>query len=67
MVKFAWTDIVRHPLVAGRASPDDPDLRDYWVKRRRKVKPPLDGYNLRLLAKQDGRCPLCKDHLLTDD
>jgi RNA-directed DNA polymerase len=67
MVKFAWTDIVRHPLVVGRASPDDPDLCDYWAKRRRKVKPPLDGYNLRLLAKQDGRCPLCKDHLLTND
>jgi RNA-directed DNA polymerase len=67
MVKFAWTDIVRHPLVVGRASPDDPDLCDYWAKRRRKVKPPLDGYNLRLLARQDGRCPLCKDHLLTND
>ena len=32
-----------------------------------QVKPPLDGYNLRLLAKQDGRCPVCKDPLLTDD
>jgi len=32
-------------------------------------QPPLDGYNLRLLAvaKQDGRCPLCKDHLFTND
>jgi RNA-directed DNA polymerase len=67
MVKFAWTDIVRHPLVVGRASPDDPDLGDYWAKRRRKVKPPLDGYNLRLLTKQDGRCLLCKDPLLTAD
>lgn len=35
--------------------------------RRRKVKPALDSYNLRLLAKQDGRCPLCGDHLLTAD
>ncbi|WP_367269432.1 group II intron maturase-specific domain-containing protein [Rhodococcus rhodochrous] len=34
---------------------------------RRKVKPALDSYNLRLLAKQDGRCPLCGDHLLTAD
>ena len=64
LVKFSWTNIVRHQLVAGRASPDDPDLIDYWAARRRKVKPPLDSYNLRLLAKQDGRCPLCGDHLL---
>jgi hypothetical protein len=44
-------------LVAGRASPDDPDLTDFWAGRRRKVKPALDSYNLNLLAKQDGRCP----------
>ncbi|MFF3404280.1 hypothetical protein ACFYW6_38270 [Streptomyces sp. NPDC002659] len=67
LLKFSWTNIVRHQLIAGGASPDDPDLTDYWVKRRRKVKPPLDSYNLRLLAKQDGRCPLCGEHLLTTD
>jgi RNA-directed DNA polymerase len=66
-VKFAWTTIVRHQLVAGKASPDDPRLTDYWATRRRKIKPPLDGYNLSLLAKQDGRCPLCGDHLLVPD
>jgi RNA-directed DNA polymerase len=67
LVKFSWTPIVRHLMVAGRASPDDPDLADYWAARRRKVKPPLDNYNLRLLAKQDGRCPACGDHLLVPD
>jgi len=67
LVKFSWTDIVRHQLVAGRASPDDPGLTDYWAGRRRKVKPALDSYNLNLLAKQDGRCPLCGDYLLTPD
>src|SRR6266536_1439066 len=49
LVKFAWTEIVRHQLVAGASSPDDPDLTDYWAKRRRRVKTPLDSYNLRLL------------------
>src|SRR5215470_11583628 len=39
--KPAWTDIVRHTLVRGGASPDDPDLAEYWVQRRRRVKPPL--------------------------
>lgn len=67
LVKFSWTPIAGHQLVAGRASPDDPDLQHYWADRRRKVKPALDSYNLNLLAKQDGRCPLCGDHLLTLD
>ncbi|MGI8305859.1 group II intron reverse transcriptase/maturase [Saccharopolyspora hattusasensis] len=67
MVKFSWTNIVRHQLVTGGASPDDPDLIEYWAKRRRKVKPPLDSYNLGLLATQDGRCSLCREPLLTAD
>ena len=33
----------------------------------KQVKPPLDRYTLRLLARQDGRCPLCGDNLLTAD
>jgi RNA-directed DNA polymerase len=67
LVKFSWTDIVRHVMVTGAASPDDPALTDYWAKRRRKAKPPLDNYTLRLLARQDARCPLCGDHLLAAD
>ncbi|MEV4009847.1 group II intron reverse transcriptase/maturase [Nonomuraea angiospora] len=67
LTKFAWTPIVRHTLVLGRASPDDPALAEYWAKRRARVKPPLDRYSLRLLTKQDGRCSLCGDHLLTAD
>jgi RNA-directed DNA polymerase len=67
LVKFSWTDIVRHVMVTGAASPDDPALTDYWAKRRRKVKPPLDNYTLRLLTRQEARCPLCGDHLLAAD
>ena len=37
----------------------------YWATRRNKVEPPLGKYTWRLLAKQDGLCPLCGDHLLT--
>lgn len=58
LAKFSWTAIVRHVMVKGRASPDDPALAVYWADRRQKVKPPVDGYTLNLLAKQDGRCPL---------
>jgi RNA-directed DNA polymerase len=67
LVKFSWTGIARHVPVKGRASPDDPALAAYWAERRQRVKPPLDRYTLRLLARQDGRCPLCGDHLLTAD
>jgi RNA-directed DNA polymerase len=65
LVKFSWTNIVRHVTVTGTASPDDPALADYWAKRRKKVTPPLDKYTLRLLTRQEARCPLCGDHLLT--
>ena len=65
LVKFAWTDIVRHVMVKGGASPDDPALATYWAERRRRIKPPLDGYTVRLLTRQDGRCPLCGDELLS--
>jgi len=67
LVKFSWTPIVRHQLVTGTASPDDPDLAGYWAARRQRVKPPLDRYNLRLLTRQGGRCPICRDYLLSPD
>ena len=35
LLKFSWFKIVRHRLVQGTASPDDPSLRDYWWSRRR--------------------------------
>jgi RNA-directed DNA polymerase len=58
---------VRHTLVKGGASPDDPSLAAYWERRRQKVKPPLDASVVRLLSRQDGRCTLCGEHLLTPD
>ena len=67
LVKFTWTTIERHVPVTGAASPDDPALTRYWAERRKKVKPPLDRYSLRLLARQAGLCPLCEDHLLSAD
>jgi RNA-directed DNA polymerase len=67
LTKFSWTKIVRHQLVARGASKDDPDLTQYWATRRRKMLAPLDSYNLGLLVEQDGRCPLCGEHVLTPD
>jgi RNA-directed DNA polymerase len=67
LVKFSWTAIERHVQVKGAASPDDPALASYWARRREKIKPPLDGYTLRLLTRQHGQCPLCGDDLLSAD
>ncbi|MGJ6963700.1 group II intron reverse transcriptase/maturase [Streptosporangium sp. G11] len=67
LLKFSWTKIERHTMVRGRASPDDPALDDYWTARRRRVKPPLDAYTIRVLDRQDARCVLCGEHLLSPE
>jgi RNA-directed DNA polymerase len=40
LVKASWTKIVRHILVQGRASPDDPAMARYWATRRKTTLPP---------------------------
>jgi RNA-directed DNA polymerase len=68
MQKFAWTRIVRHPMVKSGASPDDPALAEYWAERRRKAPPlSIDKTNLRLFEAQHGRCRVCGDWLLPVD
>jgi RNA-directed DNA polymerase len=63
--KFAWTKIVRHVMVTGTASPDDPDLARYWADRRGKQhNGPLSVLLLTKLKAQRGRCPLCGTMLL---
>jgi len=65
--KFAWTKIVRHRMVAGRASPDDPALTGYWDQRRRRTRLPVDPATWHLLRRQRGRCALCRGLLLHAD
>jgi Retron-type reverse transcriptase len=68
LTKFAWTKIVRHQLVKGSSSTDDPTLTEYWATRRRKGPPPPMGkVTLRLLRAQDGRCAICRALLLHAD
>jgi RNA-directed DNA polymerase len=66
LLKFAWIRIIRHQLVKGAASPDDPALTKYWAERRCKMPPPTIGRaRWRLYKTQHGRCPLCGDWLQT--
>jgi RNA-directed DNA polymerase len=67
LLKHAWTNIVRHQMVPGTASPDDPSLADYWARRRQRHLPPFDGVTVRLLKAQRGRCPVCGGLLLLAD
>jgi RNA-directed DNA polymerase len=66
--RFAWTNIVRHQMVRGTSSPDDPALTEYWAARRRRGIPrPIDPATLRLLQSQHCRCPWCGQLLLDAD
>ena len=67
LVKFSWTSIVRHQMVTGGASPDDPALTDYWARRRRRRRTPLGAADSRALRAQSGCCPLCGYLLLHAD
>jgi RNA-directed DNA polymerase len=67
LVKFSWTRIVRHQMVTGGASPDDPALTDYWARRRRRSRTPLGAADSRALRAQSGCCPLCGHLLLHAD
>jgi RNA-directed DNA polymerase len=67
LTKLVWTPIVRHQMVDGAASPDDPTLEWYWAARRRRRRPPLDRSGIDLLHRQNGRCPLCGELLLYAD
>ncbi len=68
LIRFSWTKIVRHQMVRGTSSPDDPALTGYWADRRRRGIPrPMDIASLRLLEAQHGQCPLCRELLLDAD
>jgi RNA-directed DNA polymerase len=62
--RFVWTKIVRHRMVMGTASTDDPALNRYWAERRRKTFALLGGSTATLLLQQRGRCPICGTFLL---
>jgi RNA-directed DNA polymerase len=68
LLRFGWTKIIRHQMVTGTASRDDPALTDYWADRRRRGNPrSMDQTSLRLLQSQHGRCPACGELLLDAD
>ena len=67
LLKFSWTKIERHALVKGRASPDDPRLKDYWTDRRKCAVRELPGRQCKLAETQEGLCPHCRGSLMNDE
>jgi RNA-directed DNA polymerase len=68
MPRFVWTKIVRHQIVRGTSSPDDPALTGYWAERRSRNHPLILGaFTRSLLRIQGGQCPLCGQLLLHTD
>ena len=49
LLKFAWTNISRHQLVKGTASPDDPCSDDYWSRASQDAHTSANGQDRALL------------------
>jgi hypothetical protein len=66
----ASTPIVRHIKVKGKASPDNPDLREYWVNRNKRMGKIRwsKGSKYYIIAQdQDWTCPICGEPLLNGE
>jgi RNA-directed DNA polymerase len=68
LLKFSWFPIERHIKVKGTNSPDDPDLREYWERRRLdKIKRICDRRKRILTARQHGLCWVCGESILEEE
>jgi RNA-directed DNA polymerase len=65
--KFSWVKIVRHVMVKRTASPDDPELRDYWESRIKAKAKGLPVKKQTIARNQDHMCPLCEEDLDNDE
>ena len=62
LIRLAWTNIKRHALILHGASPDNPELREYWEKRNfRQVETLTLAKHKRLAKRQKGKCLVCRD------
>ena len=66
--KLKWMSIQRHILIQHGASPDNPELSEYWKKRElRKVELLPTQRHKRLARKQKGNCEVCRDTLFSGE
>jgi len=68
LIKLGWLTVKRHAPILHGASPDNPELRDYWKRRNFKQVDSLPNARQRRLAKkQKGICPVCRDSLFNGE
>lgn len=65
--KFSWFKIVRHVMIKGTASPDDPSLREYWWERRKLNIRGVSDSDVKLAESQNWRCPVCGMDLINGE
>jgi RNA-directed DNA polymerase len=71
MLKFSWFNIERHAMVTKTASPDDPELKDYWEKRWKTVaKSEATRFNKtkeKVANRQGYKCTICGESLFNEE
>jgi RNA-directed DNA polymerase len=68
LVSAAETPIKRHVKIKGEANPFDPEWELYFEERESKaMKAILWGKTKRLWETQEGKCPICRQRLETND
>jgi RNA-directed DNA polymerase len=67
LLHLNWTSIVRHVQIQGSASPDDPELREYWDTRRQRQIHDLPRKWSWLAKAQKGYCTVCGGSLFNGE
>lgn len=70
IVNISKTPIVRHIKVKGTASPDDPNLKEYWAKRSTKLGKTRWAKNskwYKIAQIQNWKCPICGEYLINGE
>lgn len=67
LLRFVWFNIERHTLVRGTASKDDPNLKEYWVKREKAKANELKPSYQKVAKNQGYNCPVCGQSLFNDE
>lgn len=65
--KFAWFTVKRHVQVKGTASPDDPALIEYWIKRREQRVRALSPGKQKIARRRGHVCDVCGEPLLNGE
>ncbi|NEJ83221.1 group II intron reverse transcriptase/maturase, partial [Rhizobium leguminosarum] len=63
LYKMSWIPIERQQMVKGRNSPDNPELRAYWIQRQAYKKVYGGKLRSKLWYKQRGLCEVCQGEL----